>query len=140
MRIFFVLLIILYACESPNRRSDRGTTTIDSSLKFEFTKEIHNFGTLQSGEIVTYNFKLVNTGGSSFKIDKTEANCGCITTSFTTNTITPGDSTYLEVTFDSSGEVGRVYQEVKVAIKANEIFEKKLAVIADVNNKLFNYK
>ena len=137
---FFVFLIIVCACDSPDKKSKKNTETRDSLFKFEFTKEIHNFGTLQSGEIVSFNFRLVNTGGASFNIDKVRTNCGCVTTSFTTDVIEAGDTAYLEVTFDPSGETGRVYQEIKVTIKAKGTIEKNLAIVADVNNKLFNYK
>ena len=138
--IILLLITIAGGCKFRKNEAEKAGILRDSLLKFEFTKELHNFGTLQSGEIVTGYFRLVNTGNTNFNIEKVKTNCNCVKATFPTVAIAPGDTTYLEVMFDSSGEIGQVYQEIKVTIKAKEFVEKNLAIIANVNNNLFNYK
>ena len=50
--------------------------------KFEFNEEIHNFGPLQSGEILVYSFAFTNSGTSDLIIKNVETDCGCISTSY----------------------------------------------------------
>jgi Protein of unknown function (DUF1573). len=137
---FILLIIIFCGCNTRKNGAEKSGFSGDPQLKFEFTKELHNFGTLQSGEVATGYFRLVNTGNTNFNVERIKTNCGCVTVVFPPEAIAPGDTTYLEVAFDSSGETGRIYQEIKVTIKGSELTEKSLAIVADVKNKLFNYK
>ena len=101
---------------------------------FEIRKEFHNFGTLHDGEIVSYPFWFKNKGGAPLKIASAETDCGCIKLSVPEHEIMPNDSAYIEVIFNSAGEVGKTLKTVTVF--AN-IEKKKIQIhiLADVKSK-----
>jgi hypothetical protein len=104
--------------------------------KIVFDKEIHNFGTLKDGEIVTYSFTFRNTGGSPFIISKVEKSCGCIDFKFNSNTIQPGESSSVELIFNTAGEWGNQIKGVTVETSEGE--RKELQIGAYIENKQFN--
>ncbi len=104
--------------------------------KIVFDKEIHNFGTLKDGEIISYSFLFRNTGGSPLKIVKAEKSCGCIEVRFSRDPISPGDSSTVEVILNTEGEWGNVIREATIVTSEGE--HKELKIGAYVENKQFN--
>lgn len=128
------LLAGLVACTGSSPKKDQQTEEKNViPPEFVFTEDFHNFGTLQRGEIAVYNFLLINTGRTGFQIEKTETGCGCITIDYPEKNIAPGDSVYIAVSLDTGGEIGRVYQEIRVWLSGVRQ-ESKLAVAAHVND------
>jgi len=104
--------------------------------KIVFDKEIHNFGTLKNGEIVSYSFVFRNSGGSPFSIFKAEKSCGCIDIKFNNSPISPGEFSSVELIFNTEGEWGN---QIKGAtIETSEGERKELQIGAYVENKQFN--
>jgi len=141
------LLIIMHlwlfsgSCTNPKRPADRQLTPGNPSEKKEsgkivFDKEIHNFGTLKDGEIVSYSFVFRNKGGSPVKIVSTEKSCGCLDIKYDTNMILPGKSSTVEIVFNTAGEWGNLIKGVTIKTSAGE--EKELQIGAYVENKQFN--
>lgn len=102
--------------------------------KFEIKEEFHNFGTLQDGEIVSYAFWYKNTGNTALKISGSETDCGCIQIAVPEVDLMQGDSAYVEVMYNSAGDVGRIIKTV--TLFAN-VEKKKIQfhIAADVKNK-----
>ena len=67
--------------------------------RIQFTKEIHNFGTLKEGEIVAYSFQFKNSGSSPFHLKKVEPTCGCLNVQFSNDEVDPGYVSNIEVVF-----------------------------------------
>lgn len=137
MVIFFLILAMLFlpACNPTGKQQNsQATGKTESPAMFEIRKEFHNFGTLHDGEIVSYPFWFTNPGGAPLKITSAETDCGCLRLSVPEYTIMPGDSAYIEVTFNSAGEVGKTLKTVTVF--AN-IEKKKVQfhIVADVKSK-----
>ena len=101
-----------------------------------FEKEIHNFGTLKDGEVVAYSFKFRNKGGSPVKILKAEPSCGCIEVKFAENEVLPGDSSFVTVIFNTSGEWGNQLKEARIETSNGKSLE--IQVGAYIDNKQFN--
>ncbi|MCK9411280.1 MAG: DUF1573 domain-containing protein [Prolixibacteraceae bacterium] len=106
------------------------------SGKIEFTKEIHNFGTVKEGEIVAYSFQFKNSGGSPFRLTKVVPGCGCLTVQYTKETINSGVGSGIEVIFHSDGEWGNQVKSVEIETSDGET--KTLTIGAYVENKSFN--
>jgi hypothetical protein len=85
-------------------------------LKMENT--IHDFGKIQQGEKVTATFTLTNEGKSDLNIRKAKSTCGCVITKLKKNTIKPGKSMELELTFDATDRRG--IQQKSVSIFTND--------------------
>ncbi|MDP3930002.1 MAG: DUF1573 domain-containing protein [Bacteroidota bacterium] len=84
-----------------------------------FKENIHNFGNLVDGEVVTYKFKFTNTGKSDLIISSASASCGCTVPSYPKTPIAPGKEGSIDVEFNSSGRVGTF--DKNITITANTI-------------------
>ena len=139
--VIISLLTIFASCGDRGSTGNRVTKEIKSPEKKEpgkivFDKEIHNFGTLKDGEIVTYSFVFRNSGGSPISIIKAEQSCGCIEIRYNKNSIKPGETSFIEVLFNSAGEWGN--QIKGVTIETSEGEQKELQIGDYVENKQFN--
>jgi hypothetical protein len=74
----------------------------------------HEFGDVKEGQVVETTFKLTNTGMSELQIRKTKANCGCTVGKPGKSTLKPGESTEVQVRFDTSGRRGNQYKTVTI--------------------------
>ncbi|MDX9880630.1 MAG: DUF1573 domain-containing protein [Prolixibacteraceae bacterium] len=130
----WTMLLLLACSQAGSRKNNPVSEKTGTGAMFEIRKEFHNFGTLHDGEIVSYPFWFKNQGETPLKITGAETDCGCLQLSVPKHEIMPGDSAYIEVTFNSAGEVGKTLKTVTVF--AN-IEKKKMQfhIAADVKNK-----
>lgn len=99
--------------------------------KVAFDKEIHDFGTINEGQIVETQFLVKNVGDADLIIYEAKGSCGCTVPEPPKDPIKPGESAPIKVSFDSKGKPGA--QEKTVTIKTNtpngfEIFKIKANV------------
>jgi hypothetical protein len=73
-----------------------------------------DFGRVKEGEVVRHNFNLKNTMGKTFKIKDVTTSCGCTASAVKKDKLLPGESTEIEVEFDSRGYSGSVQQFIYV--------------------------
>ncbi|MGY4384763.1 hypothetical protein ACVWYN_001797 [Pedobacter sp. UYP24] len=84
-----------------------------------FADNVHNFGTIKKGEIVTYAFKLTNTGKEPIIIKDALATCGCTVPEIPKQPIKPGESSEIKVVFNSAGKpVGPITKPITVSSNA----------------------
>ncbi len=89
-----------------------------SSLpKFQWEKEVHDFGKIVQGERVAYAFKFTNVGKSDLVIASAKGSCGCTVPEYSKDPVKPGESGKIDVIFDSDGKSG--HQDKKVTLMAN---------------------
>ena len=137
----FTAAIMLLGCGNKSSSHSSPSVSIDSSKKkvpgrIEFTKEMHNFGTLKEGETVAYSFQYKNGGSSPFRLTKVEPTCGCLTVQFSKDEIVSGSSSNIEVIFQTAGEWGNQVKTVEIETSDGET--KTLTIGAFVENKSFN--
>lgn len=84
-----------------------------------FSENIHNFGQLKEGEVVSYKFKFTNTGKTDLIISGASASCGCTVPSYPKQPIAPGGEGAIDVQFNSTGKVGII--DKQITITANTI-------------------
>jgi hypothetical protein len=145
-KIFNILVIIglslgYSSCGNPGSQGNVVSKESNSlkkkgAGKIVFDKEIHNFGTLKDGEIVSFSFVFRNAGGSPFKISKAEKSCGCIDFKFDSSFIQPGETSSIELIFNTASEWGN--QIKGVTIETSEGQRKELQIGAYIENKQFN--
>jgi hypothetical protein len=97
--------------------SDRAMLT--NAPAFQFEHPMHDFGKIQQGDKVTYQFKFTNTGKSPLIIENAVATCGCTTPVWPTAPVKPGDTSHIQVTFNSLGKMG--LQDKMITITANTV-------------------
>lgn len=138
----FIFFLVISACtgggKKPSVNQEKNQTNA-SPPAFEFVEEIHNFGELQSGEKVIYNFVFTNTGGSDIKIEKAEAECICLEISYENEIIEAGGKGKLRVVYDTSGQFGPQFQMFRLTAN-NGTLIKDLAVTAEVKNENIIYQ
>ncbi len=139
---FVILLIILFGCSGQNDQKTKRGSSVPFQKEapvLEFTEEIHNFGTLRSGEIVLYTFVYKNTGKGKLEISEVESGCGCLTVEPLEKTVLPGETGRIRVVFQTAGLFGTQFQAFRVLFKQEGI-EMHLAVAAEVLNEDIEYK
>jgi hypothetical protein len=139
--IVIVLLLILPSCGQQKRANVIVPQKSDSLQKkgpgkIVFDKEIHNFGTVKDGEIVSFSFVFRNEGGEPFKIVKTQKSCGCIDIKYNSEPITSGETSAIEVIVNTAGEWGNLIKSVEIETSQGE--KKELQIGAYIENKQFN--
>ncbi|MFT7057439.1 MAG: hypothetical protein ACJAXB_001731 [Candidatus Endobugula sp.] len=87
----------------------------DAAFKWDDT--LHNFGTIQQGEVVNYTFKFTNVGTEDLIIESASASCGCTVPSKPEGPIAPGKTGEIVVRYDSKGKNGQ--QSPVITIVAN---------------------
>jgi hypothetical protein len=128
--------LVLGSCNSGTQKAVPVNKTEESGIaKFVVSEEIHNFGSLNAGEIVTYTFVFRNEGTKTLIIEKAEADCGCTEINIPEKNIAPGKEGQIEVIFNSSGEVGKVLKTITITSNA-ETSQKQLFIRANVSNEL----
>ena len=89
------------------------TGTADVPI-ISFPETSHDFGTIEKGNVVSYNFTVTNKGKSQLKIIRIRTSCGCTAAVTDKNILDPGDSTSIHTEFDSSAEIGKVHRSIEV--------------------------
>ncbi len=74
--------------------------------KAKFDKLRHDFGEVKSGELLKTTFKITNEGKQPLRILKTKTSCGCTVSKPAKEVLKPGETTSIEVTFNTQGRSG----------------------------------
>jgi hypothetical protein len=74
----------------------------------------YDFGEIAPGAKVTHRFKASNAGTAPLTIVNLNPSCGCTSTLLGKKVLAPGESTELEVSFNSIGQSGTVHKSVQV--------------------------
>jgi cytochrome c553 len=74
----------------------------------------YDFGEVTQGKIVAHRFPFSNGGGADLKIEDVSTPCGCTVVLPDKTLLKPGESSYIDVTYDSAARSGDVEREVTV--------------------------
>ena len=135
MKQLFILgsaILFLVSCDV--RRKDKiavnNTLTQQVEIKDPTTVQVidsvYDFGKITDGEIVTYNYRFVNTGKKPLIVTNASASCGCTVPEKPEKPIEPGDTAVIKVKFDSNKRVGMAHKTVTVSSNAEPAFPELL--------------
>ena len=99
--------------------------------KVELDKLVHDFGTINEGDIVDTEFLVKNVGETDLIIMDAKGSCGCTVPQPPKEPIKPGDSAPIKVSFDSNGKPGQQSKTVTLTTNTEagkETFEIKATV------------
>jgi guanyl-specific ribonuclease Sa len=71
-----------------------------SQLKWE--KETHEFGTIEQGKPVSYEFTFTNTTSKDVTLTNVKASCGCTATNYTKTAVKPGEKGIVTATYNAA--------------------------------------
>lgn len=101
-----------------NPNSAEGYDESEKMPKIVFETDMHDFGQLMAGEVISYSFKFTNTGNADLVISGCDASCGCTVADYPRERIAPGKTGYITVSFKSQGMSGMQMKEIIVASNA----------------------
>ena len=80
-----------------------GTITAFATPAILVDSAVHDFGTVNEGFVYYHTYVISNGGSSPLVLERVRPNCGCTTVDLLSNTIQPGMSVQLDVSFDTTG-------------------------------------
>jgi hypothetical protein len=73
---------------------------LKAAPKFSLDKNTHSFGKIERGQKVAQKFTVKNTGKSPLALSSFQSACSCISHNLASDTIAPGKSAVLELTYN----------------------------------------
>lgn len=95
-------------------------TLVFGQGKFEFNKQVHDFGTFDEGGIMEFEFEFTNTGENPITIESVRASCGCTTPFWTKKPVASGEQGTIKVQYNSKGRPGNFYKTITITSDASE--------------------
>ena len=133
---FFVTLSFLWlSCQSDSNRNEATGGPVsdmvhnpvsaefpsDTSQMARLTFEVpeYDFGTVNEGDIVEYNFKFTNTGKVPLTIFKARSSCGCTIPEWPEDPIPPGGTGEIKAKFTTEGKMQTQSKTITVTANTN---------------------
>ena len=121
--LFLILGIILGIAGYGYFRAVPGVENQAENLpKIEITPKVYDFGEINFGDIVSYDFEIKNSGDEILEIKRVATSCPCANAKVEREKIEPGEEANLFVSYDSGamGTHGKGKQERIIYIKSND--------------------
>ena len=84
--------------------------------RIEFEKKTHEFGDIhEEGGKVTARFSFKNVGDSALILTKVKPGCGCTAANYTKEAVQPGQTGFIDATYDPWGRPGQFNKNIKVS-------------------------
>ncbi len=108
------------------------TPALSNDPKIFFPETNHDFGTVEEGKVVNYNFVITNKGNATLEIQDIKTSCGCTAALLNNKSIKPGEEDSIKVQLDTKNHTGKMVRTV--TIKSNDPKEPSstLTIYADV--------
>ncbi|MFA5327049.1 MAG: DUF1573 domain-containing protein [Prolixibacteraceae bacterium] len=126
---------LIFSCHSGTKKAEPAKSSRESgTAKFVFSEEMHNFGSLKAGEVVSFTFVFRNEGTKTLTITDVDSGCGCTEVNIPEKNVAPGQEGRIEVIYNSAGEVGKQLKTIVLFSNA-ETAEKRVFIKANVTNE-----
>ena len=89
------------------------------SAKVSWMENTYDFGEIEKGIPVSYNFEFKNTGNEPLLISNVKTTCGCTVPAYPKEPISPGASETIKVTYNAAKQ-GKFNKKVSVYTNAEE--------------------
>jgi len=125
-KLGFLLTLFALAVVFHANAQDQATGAV-----ITFKEKSIDFGDLTQGDKVSHTFQLTNTGSAPLIISNVAATCGCTVPSWPKEPIAPGKTAEIQVSFNSTGKMGKQNSVVRIYSNASEPIE-KVSLISNV--------
>lgn len=96
-----------------------------SLLKWD--KETHEFGTIEQGKPVSYEFTFTNTTNKDITLTNVKASCGCTATNYTKTAVKPGEKGTVTATYNAAA--GGAFHKTVTVMTSEENAAPKIITI-----------
>jgi hypothetical protein len=97
-----------------------------------FDRTSHDYGKINQGTTNTTSFVLTNKGEATLTIRKVKASCGCTAPQPKKMVLAPGESTTVDVIYNSHGKDGKQNQSVTIITNDPQRAKQTLTIAAEV--------
>lgn len=131
--VFIVSAVVFVSCGKSNATSKIKKENLAKAQErdnkiagvpiISFDKKVHDFGTVNEGDVVETSFKVTNEGKSDLLILNAKATCGCTVPTWPKKPIKPGDTAEIKVKFNTGGKPNKQSKTVTLTTnteKGNE--------------------
>lgn len=87
--------------QAPAKKAETKAVAAQPSA-ITWAKDVHDFGTIEKGKPVSYDFTFRNTTKQTILITNVKASCGCTATNYTKTPIKPGESASVTATYNAA--------------------------------------
>ena len=105
---------------------------LGSNPKIYFPEITHDFGKVENGKVVDYNFKIVNQGSSVLNIKDIQTSCGCTAALVSSKSIKPGEDGTVKVQLNTKGHTGKMVRTVTIRSNDPKQPTSTLTIFAEV--------
>ena len=118
--IVLAAFIMASACSEEKENSTDTSMLASDSIatkaltSIAFADTVHEFGTINEGEKVSYTFKYKNTGDNPLILEDVRPSCGCTLPEWTKDPIAPGAEGLIKVVYNSEGRPGEFHKTITV--------------------------
>ena len=123
------LVLFISTASFAQTQQDANTTVatpqVQSQLKWE--TEVHDFGTIEKGKPVTYEFTFTNTTKKDILLTSVRASCGCTATNYTKTTIKPGEKGFVSAEYNAAAP-GTFHKTVTITTNEENVAPKIITI------------
>lgn len=101
------------------------TPQTPSQLKWE--KDTHEFGTIEQGKPISYEFTFTNTTNKDITLTNVKASCGCTATNYTKTAVKPGERGTVTATYNAAA--GGAFHKTVTVMTSEENSAAKIITI-----------
>ncbi|NOG55151.1 MAG: DUF1573 domain-containing protein [Planctomycetes bacterium] len=98
----------------PKGQGEQAGPIDENAPRLVFDELKHNFGRIRDRAPVVHSYRFTNVGGRLVTIEKVKPSCGCTTTELAIKDYLPGESGFIELSFDPRNRHGVQHKTVKV--------------------------
>ncbi|MBI1268518.1 MAG: DUF1573 domain-containing protein [Cryomorphaceae bacterium] len=96
--------------------------------EFSLDKKVHKFAEAKAGEQLMCTFEISNKGELPLILTTYDVACTCTKAEYSKEPITPGASTTVTVSFDTTGKIGWQYRSVTLMANTKKPIELEIRV------------
>ena len=110
-KVLFSLMMMFVAALGTN------VVMAQDGAKIDFTKEVHDYGTIENGANGQCTFEFKNTGNAPLIISNAKGSCGCTVPTWPKEPIAPGAKASITVKYDTK-RAGAINKSVTITSNA----------------------
>jgi len=124
---FLVITLMVVGCQNTDNKlpadmiqNPNSAEGFDDSQKIplvKFKTMEHDFGYVIKGEVVSYSFKITNSGQADLLISDVTTTCGCTVSKYPVDPIKPGETKNITAIFNSEDRIG--FQNKRITVLTN---------------------
>lgn len=124
-KVLFSLVVLFIAVAGTN------TVVAQDGAKIAFTKEVHDYGTIENGANGQCTFEFKNTGNAPLIIANAVGSCGCTVPTWPKEPIAPGAKASITVKYDTK-RTGSINKSITITSNATNEPTKVLNIKGEV--------